>query len=69
LGEAPPFRQGEGQEAEEEVSAGTTDLGWHVISGEHLLECLRRVAAGEDPEFIFIELWANADHERVDADD
>jgi hypothetical protein len=41
----------------------TTDLGWHVISGEQLLELLRRVAAGEDPDLVFAELWANAEHE------
>jgi hypothetical protein len=39
------------------------DLGWHVISGELLLEALRRVAAGENPDLVFAELWANADHE------
>jgi hypothetical protein len=40
-------------------------LGWHVISGEHLLEVLGRVAAGEDPDLVYAELWANADHEEV----
>lgn len=43
-------------------------LGWHVISGEHLLESLQRVAAGEDPDLVFAELWANAEHERFDED-
>lgn len=38
-------------------------LGWHVISGEHLLELLQRVAAGEDPDLVYAEAWANADHE------
>lgn len=41
-------------------------LGWHVIAGDHLLETLHRVAAGEDPDIVYAELWANADHERVD---
>lgn len=42
------------------------ELGWHVISGIHLLECLRRVAAGENPDLVFAELWANAEHETVE---
>ena len=46
-----------------------TDLGWHTISGEHLLEVLRRVAAGEDPDLVYAELWANAEHHHVDTDD
>lgn len=40
-----------------------TPLGWHVISGERLLEVLRRAAAGEEPDILFAEMWANADHE------
>lgn len=43
-----------------------TDLGWHVINGEHLLEMLRRAAQGEDPDLLFAELWANADHTRIE---
>lgn len=41
-----------------------TALGWHVISGEGLLELLRRANAGEDPDLLFAEAWANAEHER-----
>lgn len=40
-------------------------LGWHVISGESLLGMLRRAAAGEDPDMVYAEEWANADHEHV----
>lgn len=43
-----------------------TPLGWHVISGESLLEMLRRCAAGEDPDLVYAEEWANADHELVE---
>jgi hypothetical protein len=45
------------------MSERAKDLGWHVISGEQLLEILRRAAAGEDPDLLFAELWANARHE------
>lgn len=38
-------------------------LGWHVIPGSLLLESLHRVKLGEDPDVVFAELWANADHE------
>ncbi len=44
----------------------TPDLGWHVISGERLLELLRRASAGEDPDLLYAEEWANADHETVE---
>jgi hypothetical protein len=46
-------------------SPASRPLGWHVISGEHLLELLQRVAEGEDPDMVFAELWANAEHEEV----
>lgn len=42
------------------------ELGWHVIAGTHLLECLRRCQAGEDADLVFAEIWANAEHEEVD---
>lgn len=41
------------------------DLGWHVIHGEDLLSAMRRTAAGEDPDHVYVELWANAEHEQV----
>lgn len=44
-----------------------TDLGWHVISGEHLLEVLRRAAEGENPDLVFAEIWANAEREDIEA--
>jgi len=44
-------------------------LGYHVISGSQLLELLRRAHAGEDPDLIYAEAWANADHEHVEGDD
>lgn len=44
----------------------TVDLGWHVISGVDLLAALRRVAAGEDADLVYTEIWANSDHKRVD---
>ena len=48
------------------MSEAVPDLGWHVISGELLLEALRRVAEGEDPDLVYAELWANAEHEEED---
>jgi hypothetical protein len=40
---------------------GGNDLGWHVISGEVLLFYLKRARAGENPDLLFAELWANAE--------
>lgn len=41
-------------------------LGWHVIAGEDLLASLRRCAEDENPDLVYAELWANADHEKID---
>ena len=41
-------------------------MSWHVISEEHLLELLRRVASGEDPDMVYLEVYVNASREEVD---
>lgn len=38
-------------------------MGWWTISGEDLLALLRRVYAGEDPDIVYAEAYANAEHE------
>lgn len=47
------------------------DLGWHVISGRHLLYLLRRARDGEKPDLLMLELWANAENHELaeDVDD
>lgn len=40
------------------------DLGWWVVSGDNLLDMLRRAHAGEDPDLIYAEEYANSDRER-----
>lgn len=40
-------------------------LGWWVIDGASMLEALRRVAAGEDPDLVYVELYANTEREDV----
>ena len=40
-------------------------LGWWTIAGEDLLNLLRRVEAGEDPDLVYAEAYANSDHEDV----
>lgn len=70
---SPPIRanapidpiQGENASSESD-SASTHALGWHVVSGERLLDLLRRAAAGETPDLLYAEEWANADHEHVE---
>ena len=44
-------------------------LGWWSISGEALLETLQRAHAGEDPDLLYAELYANSDHEQVPGND
>jgi hypothetical protein len=43
-------------------------LGWHVISGDLLLELLNRAKEGENPGLLYAELWANATHEVLNVD-
>lgn len=44
-------------------------LGWWVLSGDNLLVLLRRAHAGEDPDLIYAEEYANGDHEWVAGND
>ncbi len=39
-------------------------LGWWTISGAALLEALRRAHAGEDPDLVYAELYANSETDR-----
>lgn len=45
------------------------DLGWLAISAETVLDSLRRVGAGENPDLVFAELWANTDEATETPDD
>jgi hypothetical protein len=42
---------------------GDTSYGWWVISGEFLIELLRRAQAGEDPDLLYAEAYANSEIE------
>jgi hypothetical protein len=42
-------------------------LGWWAISGEAVLDMLRRAHAGGDPDVIYAEQYANSGHEHVAA--
>lgn len=39
-----------------------TDLGWHVIHGDDLLAAMRRCHEGENPDLVYAEMYANAEH-------
>lgn len=41
-------------------------LGWWAISGEALLDMLRRTHAGEDPDVVYAEEYANSHREDID---
>jgi len=43
---------------------GPRDLGWWVISGEMLMEFLRRASYGEDVDLLYAEAYANSKIER-----
>jgi len=38
----------------------TDNLGWFAISGEALLDSLRRASEGENPDVIYAEVYANS---------
>lgn len=42
-----------------------TDTSWWAISSERLLSLLHRAANGEDPDLLYAEEYANAEHEDV----
>lgn len=42
---------------------------WWALSGEDLMEMLREVAAGADPEWVYMEHYANSDVETVEGGD
>lgn len=39
-------------------------LGWWTISGVAMLDALRRVQGGDDPDLVYAELYANSRIER-----
>jgi hypothetical protein len=43
-------------------------LGWWCISGDALLEMLRRCAQGEDPDLVYAEEYANSHHQPPEPD-
>lgn len=43
----------------------STCLGWWAISGDALLDALRRVYVGQDPDLVYAELYANSEQEEV----
>jgi hypothetical protein len=46
------------------------ELPWHVIHGDTLMQLLRRCHAGEDPELVYAEEYANSDrHDQIVGED
>jgi hypothetical protein len=43
-----------------------SDMGWWCISGEALLDMLREVEQGADPDIVYAEHYANSEHDRPD---
>lgn len=39
---------------------------WHVVHGEDLMAMLHQVAEGADPEVVYIEHYANGEHQDTD---
>jgi hypothetical protein len=44
----------------------TAKAHWWVIESDNLLDLLRRAHAGEDPDLLMAEEYANGDHEQVE---
>lgn len=45
-----------------------SDLGWWTLPGEDLMEAMRRAHAGESPELIYAEMYANSRVEQPEGD-
>ena len=43
-------------------------LGWWSISGAAFMEALHRAHAGDAPDMVYAELYANSKHEMVEGD-
>lgn len=43
-------------------------FGWWTISGEAILDLLRRAHEGEDPDLLYLEIDANAEREQPEGD-
>lgn len=43
--------------------------GWRTIEASELMNILERVKSGESPEIVYMEAYANADHEYVEEED
>ena len=39
---------------------------WWVINGQVFLDALQRAHVGEDPELLYLEHYANSNHERTE---
>lgn len=59
-----PDPDDEPDEHDEEVTTDDDRLGWWAISGAALLDMLRRVQQGEDPDLVYAEEYANSKIER-----
>lgn len=46
-----------------------SDTAWWAISGEALLDALRRVAVGDNPDIVYMELLANSHTEQVNEEE
>lgn len=44
-------------------------LGWWTMSGENLLDLLRRAHAGEDPGLLYAEEYANSERDYIPPSD
>ena len=42
---------------------------WWVIHEDDVLDALRRVQAGENPDMVYAEMYVNAEREQVEGDE
>lgn len=47
----------------------TSKLPWHTMSGEVLMELLWKAHNGQHPDMVYMEEYANAEHEQVPPND
>lgn len=48
------------------IDGEAADWGWWAISGQAIMAALNRAHAGDDPELVYVELYANSETNHAD---
>jgi hypothetical protein len=57
------------EDNDQKIFEGADEPSWWSIAGSDILDALRRAHAGEDPDLVFAEMYANSEIHNVDEED